>query len=577
MPPKKSPKEWNLILIDVNTTATDSALSNPIGISDFEISCSIADSLICRNIFSKSDELFSLVFFGFETATNSENQENGPNGFYIAADFENANFDVVEMLDDVKPGKKIAVSVEKAVEFAIKHIEGKEEESVQNAFSNVNVYFMSNLSCSSSQLLTKASAAELGKKIAKLMKVHFNIVSPDDVVNTKGPKMDFYTELATKCDAKWLTFSECQKKFASIVPKLVNPRGAPFNFQLDETTAIPVQLFTKNDDKCQLEYKFVGCSSDGKHTYKKATYHQINPEVVATMEEVDAIPDHEFQSNNFTKQRDAQKVVDKGNLIKGYNYGKTIVPADDAVIELFKPEKGKKELSLVMFTQAANIMPQFLLSSPRYILPAKDAATAQTVFSELVQEMINQDVVGIARYGYNAASHRRIVCLYPKISKTGIPVLIHYVLPHGEDCRHYEFPPLETDEKLSEYQMDSVDEFIETLMLVNPDGTDEKMRPKDLWDPKMQYQAALLRHKALNPSDTLPNSVDTTVVLKSISMPDSEERRNACEMIAAAFPLEINSATRHPLFMGRKIESAADGKILSDDEIKIKKSQGVTQ
>ncbi|KAI6225127.1 Ku domain-containing protein [Aphelenchoides fujianensis] len=559
MPPKKAANnELNVILVDVNGSANDSALSNVAGCSDFDICASIADSLICRNIFANSPEHF--------------NSRNGhPKGIYVAPkERETASFDLLETLDDVKPGTENAVPLQDAIKFACEYVEKMMEESIHAAYGKINVFLLSNLGCSPIKMLTKKSAGEMANRIAQTPQMNVTIVSPDDVLNEKSPKSEF-------------CFDHAQKRFGPFIAREKMGRGMPFDLQLSETSGIKVQMYKKNDDAAKIEMLWKPCNVKDGTEYKKIVQHVTAPEVQASMDEVDRIPDREFREGRFQKAKDAQKVVERGDLIKGFYYGKTITPVDDAMKQEFLPAKGSKEMALVMFTKKENILPQFILSGAQYLLPQTDAEGSQTMFSELVKEMLEQDVVAIARYAYNAAANKRIVCLIPKITKSKMPVLIHYVLPHGEDLRNFEFPPL-VDPTVKEdeagYEQDVMNDFVDNLMLVDEDGGNERSRPRDLLDPKIQRSCLLLRHKALNPTDTLPGNVNTDGVLVPLSMPapssqeEKEKRENVFAEVRRVFKLQINANTRHALFMGRQVgESVLSTQPMTQDEIIIKKSQ----
>ena len=112
--------------------------------------------------------------------------------------------------------------------------------------------------------------------------------------------------------------------------------------------------------------------------------------------------------------------------------------ADD-VTQDFAPSRSVKHLQLVQFTARKNvgrarhcsprrqrcalqILPQYILSTPRYNFPATDTEGSQQQLWQVVRAMLAKDLVAIASYAYNATAHPRVVCLMPKISKSGIPV-----------------------------------------------------------------------------------------------------------------------------------------------------------
>ncbi|KAI6217496.1 Ku domain-containing protein [Aphelenchoides fujianensis] len=514
MPPKKAANnELNVILVDVNGSANDSALSNVAGCSDFDICASIADSLICRNIFANSPEHFVLMLFGTRATAI-------PKGIYVAPkERETASFDLLETLDDVKPGTENAVPLQDAIKYACDYVEKMMEESIHAAYAKINVFLLSNLGCSPIKMLTKKSAGEMAKRIAQTPQMNLTIVSPDDVLNEKSPKSEFCFELAAKSQTKWISFSQAQKRFGPFIAREKK-----------------VQMYKKNDDSARIEMGWKPCNVKDGTPYKKIVQHVTAPEVQASMDE--------GRSHSGPRASTSAK---------------PIVPVNDDMKEEFVPAKGPKEMSL------------FILSSAQYLLPQTDAEGSQTMFSELVKEMLEQDVVAIARYAYNAASNKKIACLIPKITKSKMPVLVHYLLPHGEDLRNFEFPPL-VDPTVKEdeagYEQDVMNDFVDTLMLADEDGGNERSLPAR---PARPEGPAV----ALNPTDTLPGNVNTDGVLVPLSMPAPQLAGGEGERRESVFAeLQINANTRHPLFMGRQVgESVLSTQPMTQDEIIIKKSQ----
>lgn len=128
-------------------------------------------------------------------------------------------------------------------------------------------------------------------------------------------------------------------------------------------------------------------------------------------------------------------------------------------------------------------------------------------------------------------------------------MLIHYVLPHGDDIRSYEFGFLDTEEnQLTDYQKDAVNDFVDNLML-----DDDDFRPKYVPNPRIQHECIKLRNKALNPADAIQNDQDTNKILKRIGMPERKPIVDAIASLGAAFNLEINENVRPQLFGNRPL------------------------
>ena len=101
----------NLLLIDANSSANESALSNPNSSTDFDVAVSIADAILCREvgnfspkmrchchfqIFAQSKDEVCVVFFGLDGGVS--HMTAGGDGFAPA------DFNIVEHLEAIKPG-----------------------------------------------------------------------------------------------------------------------------------------------------------------------------------------------------------------------------------------------------------------------------------------------------------------------------------------------------------------------------------------------------------------------------------------------------------------------------------------
>jgi len=100
---------------------------------------------------------------------------------------------------------------------------------------------------------------------------------------------------------------------------------------------------------------------------------------------------------------------------------------------------------------------------------------------------------------------------------------MHYQLPFNEDIRSFEFPSLEEiGESPTDHQLDLVDAYIDALDL-GPKGyanylpysncmqskpvfrfTPERVKCRDVKNPKFLHMAAILKHRHKNPKGPLP-------------------------------------------------------------------------
>uniref|UniRef100_A0A915P2I5 Ku domain-containing protein n=1 Tax=Meloidogyne floridensis TaxID=298350 RepID=A0A915P2I5_9BILA len=349
-------------------------------------------------------------------------------------------------------------------------------------------------------------------------------------------------------------FQESLSKLKFFIPKSLTPRGQPFNFELGKDFSVRVQLYVKNQEVV-LQERFDPVSFSSTSTADRLEQPQIlkkirRYETVADHETsiplaaIDSTPDVSFTStstiNKALSSIPSGKLVQKEDIVRGYRYGSTIVTFDKAIQMMSDVPREGKQLQLIQFARKENILPQFLVSSPRYILPHKDGkgsvATREAdlksfnTLSAIVNAMLKKGVVALCRYAYNVASNPRLSCLIPKVTKKeNYPILIHYLMPFRDDFH---------------YQKDLVDEYINNLMLCDSDGGNELLKKRSVHDPRIQHQCMTLREKALNPGKPIELSYeDKRALLQMLEPPKHllEKSKHVISTMKGEFSLQVQT------------------------------------
>ncbi|KAE9546440.1 hypothetical protein FO519_010348, partial [Halicephalobus sp. NKZ332] len=276
-----------------------------------------------------------------------------------------------------------------------------------------------------------------------------------------------FEELKKKCQATFEPFENALNMVSYFAPKPKAVRGQPFQLQLSESFKIDLQLFVKISEEKFIP-KFDQVTENNEHVSKIRQY-EVSDET--KVDDGEAVPESESKT-----------VVDKGDLIKGYHYGTSIIPFSKADKELSTVEKEGKQLQLVMFTKEENasfeihlysfnfgifqVLPHYLMSNCRWLIPNRKSDSSVTAMTGLVEALKKQGKVAIVRYAYNINSNPRLAVLFPKMTKNGCPVFEHFTLPFNEDFRGFEFPSLEkSGGDPSDYQFDTMETYIDHFML----------------------------------------------------------------------------------------------------------------
>jgi ATP-dependent DNA helicase 2 subunit 2 len=342
--------------------------------------------------------------------------------------------------------------------------------------------------------------------------------------------------LKEHCTTSSQMFENALNKVSFFAQKPKPPRGMPFSFELSKDFKIDLQLFVKISEE-KLAIKFTKVTDNNEEVAKIREFEEVKDEMKAEIDEDDL---------EAVAESGGPQKVSKDDLIRGYHYGTSIIPFSDADKKLASVDKIGKCLQLVQFTKKANILPHFIQSECRYFLPSAKSETAATSLGALVQAMINLEVVAIARYAYNIISNPRLAVLIPKFSKTGCPVLQHFVLPFNEDVRGFDFPDLETlCEEPNDYQIDSMRAYIDDLMLVDKikdeNGKTQKVercRIREIRNPRNQAVLMSVKRKALKMPAELSDE-ETKALLEMMTAPTEvlTQSQKTMNILAKSFDL----------------------------------------
>ncbi|VDN20033.1 unnamed protein product [Gongylonema pulchrum] len=225
-------------------------------------------------------------------------------------------------------------------------------------------------------------------------------------------------------------FSEALSMLQRFVPRKVNIRGQKFYLELASDMKLPLNLFKKiQPADFKLSMAKYAMRSDTQ-LKRETVYEKVKKNDEPSDEDAAAADD-----TGASTSRRGPKILGKDEVIKGYKFGSTIVPFNEEDRKEYGWVKESRCFKLLQFTKRSqgylNLLTFFAL---------QDACIAM---SALVNAMIAEDTVALVRYVYNAASHPRIMALFPRRSKKGVEMFVGLTLPFYEDFRGVDFPPLD--------------------------------------------------------------------------------------------------------------------------------------
>lgn len=95
-----------------------------------------------------------------------------------------------------------------------------------------------------------------------------------------------------------------------------------------------------------------------------------------------------------------------------------------------------------------------------------------------------------------------------------------------------------------------MDDFVDHLML-----RPSEYRCRDVPEPRIQHEALLLKAKALDPTLSLPQGVDTAAALAPMDRPRPEKEavRDGLNSLLDAFPLQLDPMNKRVHFQNRQL------------------------
>ncbi|CAI8032323.1 X-ray repair cross-complementing protein 5 [Geodia barretti] len=204
--------------------------------------------------------------------------------------------------------------------------------------------------------------------------------------------------------------------------------------------------------------------------------------------------------------------VEHDNIVKGYRYGKSLVPITDEDESQMKASS-ERCLSLLGFSPETCVSThQTLGSSVQVVVPTPDDQNAGAAMSALIHALYETKNVGVARYIARKNAAPRLVALLPQI-KASHECLLMLHLPFMEDIRQYTFPSLSGPSGSatpSAEQLAAVDSLISSMDLMSADRDEdgercEALKPKLTMNPLTQRVFQCISQRALNPDSTLPD------------------------------------------------------------------------
>ncbi|KAF1816526.1 ATP-dependent DNA helicase II subunit 2 [Eremomyces bilateralis CBS 781.70] len=211
--------------------------------------------------------------------------------------------------------------------------------------------------------------------------------------------------------------------------------------------------------------------------------------------------------------------VDKDDLAKGYEYGRTAVHIDESDMNIVKLET-KARLDVIGFVAQEQFERHLGMSRSNVIIATRISEKAAMAISAFIHALFETSSYAIARLVPKDGKDPHLVALAPSI-ESDYECLLEVELPFNEDIRTYRFPPLDKivtvsgknvvqhrylpNDELMKSMSDYVDAMdLSTLASKTEDGEQEYAALEDTYSPMIHRIKQLIAWRAVHDSEPAP-------------------------------------------------------------------------
>ncbi len=207
------------------------------------------------------------------------------------------------------------------------------------------------------------------------------------------------------------------------------------------------------------------------------------------------------------------KELDRDELAKGYEYGRTAVASSESEQNITKLET-QMGYDILGFIPVDHVERYMLLDNSNLIVAQKGNDKAALALSSLVHALFELGSVAVGRLVKKDMQDPILTILSPFV-EADIECLVENVLPFAEDMRSYRFPPLDkvltvSGKELTEHRnlpsqklVKSMSDFVDNMSLM--DDEEEIMAMEDTFSPVLHRIEGAIKYRAIHGPGNLPD------------------------------------------------------------------------
>ncbi|ETN36282.1 uncharacterized protein HMPREF1541_08559 [Cyphellophora europaea CBS 101466] len=209
---------------------------------------------------------------------------------------------------------------------------------------------------------------------------------------------------------------------------------------------------------------------------------------------------------------DGRQPVERDDLAKGYEYGRTAVYISQADENITKLET-YSSYDILGFIPVENIERYMIIDNTTMLVPQKGNDKAAFALSSFTHALYELGSVAVARFVKKDMAEPAITLLSPLV-EPDYECLIENTLPFAEDIRTYRFPPLDkvltvSGKALKEHRnlpnddlLQSMSDFVDSMSLI--EGEEELLPMDDTFSPVLHTIEGAIKYRAIHPDQALP-------------------------------------------------------------------------
>ena len=216
--------------------------------------------------------------------------------------------------------------------------------------------------------------------------------------------------------------------------------------------------------------------------------------------------------------------IDRDDLAKGYEYGRTAVHISESDENITKLET-EQGMEIMGFVEREKVERYILLGESNMIVPLKTSDKAVLALSSFIRALYLNESCAVARVVSKDMAEPLVKILSPEIT-SDYECLIENDLPYAEDVRAYRFPPLDkivtvSGKILKQHRnlpsddlLRAMSQYVDSMDLSTFDQDDEGnfseyMALEDTYSPLLHRIEQAKRFRAIHPREPIPAIPET--------------------------------------------------------------------